>query len=131
MSRPWRTRTSLSTRLIRARIARCWVTVGATRRKKSRAGAPSMAPPKKRQSFTLPNLSLPEGVDGTRFDSRLNILKQIDDQRKTLDSETSADDGIVDGYDNVTPTTVAGTSLTFSIASFRTRRYSLGGPTAV
>lgn len=51
--------------------------------------------PKKRQAFTLPNLSLPEGVDGTRFDSRLNILKLIDNQRKSLDSESSADDGIV------------------------------------
>ena len=51
--------------------------------------------PKKRQAFTLPNLSLPEGVDGTRFDSRLDILKQIDDQRKALDHEQSADDGIV------------------------------------
>jgi Protein of unknown function (DUF1501) len=34
--------------------------------------------PKKRQAFTLPNLSLPEGVDATRFDSRLDSLATAD-----------------------------------------------------
>jgi hypothetical protein len=48
----------------------------------------------KRQSFLLPNLSLPEGVDGTRFDARLDILKHIDAQRRQLDSESSVESAI-------------------------------------
>ncbi len=50
--------------------------------------------PAKRKAFTLPDLSLPEGVDGTRLDSRLNILKHIDGQRRSLDSLASADSTI-------------------------------------
>lgn len=50
--------------------------------------------PKKRQSFTLPNLSLPEGVDGMRFDSRLQILKHIDGQRQAIDQQSMAESGI-------------------------------------
>ena len=44
----------------------------------------------KRRAFIVPNLSLPEGVDGTRFGGRLDILRRIDAQRQTLDSEGSA-----------------------------------------
>lgn len=39
----------------------------------------------RRSRFQLPNLSLPEGVDQSRFDARLDILKQIDEQRAQLD----------------------------------------------
>ena len=39
----------------------------------------------KRTSFVLPDLSLPQGVDGHRFDDRLDILAHIDAQRQTLD----------------------------------------------
>jgi hypothetical protein len=42
-----------------------------------------------RKAFTIPNLSLPEGVDGTRFDRRLDILHQIDAQRRLLDAEAN------------------------------------------
>ena len=44
----------------------------------------------KRKTFTLPDLSLPQGVDGDRFGSRLDILKHLDAQRKTLDTAASA-----------------------------------------
>jgi uncharacterized protein (DUF1501 family) len=37
-----------------------------------------------RKGFVLPNLNLPEGVDATRFDARLNILRHIDRQRRQL-----------------------------------------------
>jgi len=40
----------------------------------------------KRKSFDIPNLTLPEGVDPSRLDARLDILKHIDGQRKALDS---------------------------------------------
>jgi uncharacterized protein (DUF1501 family) len=44
----------------------------------------------KRKEFTIPDLSLPEGVDGERFGGRLDILKHLDGQRKTLDAAASA-----------------------------------------
>ncbi|MCI0702256.1 MAG: DUF1501 domain-containing protein [Planctomycetia bacterium] len=44
----------------------------------------------KRKTFTIPDLSLPEGVDGERFGGRLDILKQLDAQRKTLDAAANA-----------------------------------------
>ena len=34
-----------------------------------------------RKDFEIPDLSLPQGVDGTRLSSRLDILKNIDEQR--------------------------------------------------
>ncbi|HEV3385987.1 MAG TPA: DUF1501 domain-containing protein [Gemmata sp.] len=40
----------------------------------------------KRKGFIIPDLSLPEGVDGDRFGGRLGILNQIDAQRKALDA---------------------------------------------
>jgi hypothetical protein len=39
----------------------------------------------KRKGFIIPDLSLPEGVNGERFGERLGILKEIDAQRKALD----------------------------------------------
>ena len=44
----------------------------------------------KRQAFLVPDLSLPEGVDGDRFGGRLGILRQIDEQRKSLEMAASA-----------------------------------------
>lgn len=44
----------------------------------------------KRKGFILPDLSLPEGVNGERFGGRLGILNQIDAQRKALDVAGSA-----------------------------------------
>ncbi len=44
----------------------------------------------KRRAFVVPDLSLPEGVDGARFGGRLDLLSQIDAQRKTLDAAGSA-----------------------------------------
>jgi hypothetical protein len=44
----------------------------------------------KRQAFLVPNLALPEGVDGDRFGGRLGILHQIDVQRKSLEMAASA-----------------------------------------
>jgi uncharacterized protein (DUF1501 family) len=44
----------------------------------------------KRKAFVLPDLSLPEGVDGDRFGGRLGILRAIDAQRKSLDVAASA-----------------------------------------
>jgi hypothetical protein len=43
----------------------------------------------RRQGFVLPDLSLPEGVDGERFGGRLGILHAIDSQRKQLDTAAS------------------------------------------
>jgi hypothetical protein len=43
----------------------------------------------KRKAFIAPDLSLPQGVDGTRFDGRLNVLQSIDKQRKLLDDAAS------------------------------------------
>ncbi len=40
----------------------------------------------KRTGFTPPELTLPESVDGLRFDARLDILKRIDKQQRVLDS---------------------------------------------
>lgn len=39
----------------------------------------------KRTGFVVPELSLPESVDDTRFAERLNILQRIDSQRRALD----------------------------------------------
>ncbi|HXD85212.1 MAG TPA: DUF1501 domain-containing protein [Urbifossiella sp.] len=44
----------------------------------------------KRQRFVIPDLSLPAGVDRTRFDERLNMLQGIDRQRHALDSAAAA-----------------------------------------
>jgi uncharacterized protein (DUF1501 family) len=46
----------------------------------------------KRKTFTIPDLSLPQGVDAHRFNSRLDILKHLDAQRKTLDTAASSFD---------------------------------------
>ena len=43
----------------------------------------------KRKRFIVPDLSLPQGVDGTRFDGRMDVLKGIDRQRKALDEAAS------------------------------------------
>jgi len=48
----------------------------------------------KRKAFTIPDLSLPQGVDAHRFDSRLDILKHLDGQRKSLSA--AADAGVFD-----------------------------------
>jgi uncharacterized protein (DUF1501 family) len=44
----------------------------------------------KRKAFVLPDLNLPEGVDGERFGGRLGILHAIDEQRKQLDANAEA-----------------------------------------
>ncbi len=44
----------------------------------------------KRKTFTIPDLSLPQGVDGDRFGARLDILKHLDAQRKTLEDNANA-----------------------------------------
>ncbi len=44
----------------------------------------------KRKAFTIPDLSLPQGVDGTRFGGQLDLLKHLDAQRKTLDADANA-----------------------------------------
>jgi uncharacterized protein (DUF1501 family) len=44
----------------------------------------------RRSGFVLPDLSLPQGVDGERFGGRLSILAQIDAQRKQLDTVGTA-----------------------------------------
>ena len=41
----------------------------------------------KRQQFQVPDLSLPQGVDGVRLDRRLDLLKLVDSQRAKLDGE--------------------------------------------
>jgi hypothetical protein len=38
-----------------------------------------------RSGFEIPDLSLPQGIDGTRLSSRLDVLKTIDEQRTALD----------------------------------------------
>lgn len=43
-----------------------------------------------RRAFTIPDLNLPQGVDGDRFGGRLDILKHLDAQRKTLDGNANA-----------------------------------------
>ena len=40
----------------------------------------------KRKAFTIPDLSLPQGVDGDRFEGRLDVLKHLDAQRRALDA---------------------------------------------
>jgi hypothetical protein len=44
----------------------------------------------KRQRFLAPDLNLPQGVDGTRFDGRMNVLRGIDGQRRSLGESASA-----------------------------------------
>jgi uncharacterized protein (DUF1501 family) len=44
----------------------------------------------KRKAFTIPDLSLPQGVDGARFSARLDMLKHLDAQRQTLDKAANA-----------------------------------------
>jgi hypothetical protein len=44
----------------------------------------------KREAFVLPDLSLPQGVDGERFGGRLGILNQLDAQRNALDAAGNA-----------------------------------------
>jgi hypothetical protein len=41
--------------------------------------------PPVRSAFEIPDLSLPQGTDGVRLSSRLDVLKRIDEQRATLD----------------------------------------------
>src|SRR5262249_24695904 len=41
--------------------------------------------PAKNKVFQAPNLSLPEGLAGGRFDTRLGLLRQIDGQRRDLE----------------------------------------------
>ena len=43
----------------------------------------------KRVAFTTPQLSLPQGVDGPRFDDRLALLRRIDAGRRGLDAAAS------------------------------------------
>jgi len=43
----------------------------------------------KRTRFLAPDLSLPQGVDGPRFDGRMEVLTGIDKQRKMLDEAAS------------------------------------------
>ncbi len=44
----------------------------------------------KRTAFTIPDLTLPQDVDGDRFNGRLDMLKHLDAQRKTLDTAANA-----------------------------------------
>jgi Protein of unknown function (DUF1501) len=44
-----------------------------------------------RTAFEIPDLSLPQGTDGVRLSSRLDVLKHIDEQRAALDRGASAD----------------------------------------
>lgn len=44
----------------------------------------------KRKSFTIPDLSLPQGIDGDRFGGRLDILGHIDTQRAALDQSAGS-----------------------------------------
>jgi hypothetical protein len=48
----------------------------------------------KRKTFTLPDLSLPQGVDGRRFSDRLDVLQHLDKQRRAL--AAAADAGALD-----------------------------------
>ncbi|VTS03925.1 hypothetical protein : Uncharacterized protein OS=Singulisphaera acidiphila (strain ATCC BAA-1392 / DSM 18658 / VKM B-2454 / MOB10) GN=Sinac_5990 PE=4 SV=1: DUF1501 [Gemmata massiliana] len=43
----------------------------------------------KRKAFTIPDLSLPQGVTSDRFGSRLDVLKHLDAQRKALESNAN------------------------------------------
>jgi len=43
-----------------------------------------------RRDFEIPDLTLPQGIDGTRLNSRLDILKTIDDQRAALERGASS-----------------------------------------
>ncbi|MCE2806044.1 MAG: DUF1501 domain-containing protein [Gemmataceae bacterium] len=43
-----------------------------------------------RSRFEIPDLSLPEAVDGLRLDQRLNLLGLVDDQRRNLDQAATA-----------------------------------------
>jgi uncharacterized protein (DUF1501 family) len=43
-----------------------------------------------RSAFEIPDLTLPQGTDGTRLADRLNVLKRIDEQRAGLDREAGA-----------------------------------------
>jgi len=43
-----------------------------------------------RQSFTVPNLNLPDGVNGARFGGRIDILQRIDAQRRSLEESGNA-----------------------------------------
>jgi hypothetical protein len=45
----------------------------------------------KRKAFVVPDLSLPQGVDGERFGGRLGILQRIDAQRKSLEVAASTE----------------------------------------
>lgn len=44
----------------------------------------------KRKAFVIPDLSLPQGVDPSRFGGRMDVLKGIDAQRKLLDAAANA-----------------------------------------
>ncbi len=48
----------------------------------------------KRKAFAIPDLTLPEGVDGDRFRTRLDILRHLDGQRNSL--AEAADAGAYD-----------------------------------
>jgi len=43
-----------------------------------------------RKAFAIPDLSLPEGMDTARFAGRLDILRHLDEQRKSLDGAAAA-----------------------------------------
>jgi hypothetical protein len=49
-----------------------------------------------RTNFEIPDLTLPQGVDGTRLSARVDMLKRIDEQRAALDRGASAVG--LDGY---------------------------------
>jgi len=63
----------------------------------------------KRKAFTIPDLSLPEGVDGERFGGRLGILAEIDGQRKSLDAAGNA--GYLDSAKDFARTRAGAVSL--------------------
>jgi hypothetical protein len=44
-----------------------------------------------RSAFAIPDLSLPQAMDGTRLSSRLDVLRRIDEQRAGLDRGGSTD----------------------------------------
>lgn len=44
----------------------------------------------RRKAFAIPDLSLPEGMDGSRFRGRLGILGHIDSQRAALDQSAES-----------------------------------------
>ncbi|MFO0798216.1 MAG: DUF1501 domain-containing protein [Gemmataceae bacterium] len=46
----------------------------------------------KRQRFTIPDLSLPAGIDAARFGGRRSLLAEIDRQRTTLDAAAAGFD---------------------------------------